>query len=732
MGRTLRRSIRRQVTSRLLVVLAAFTIVAGVADLVTLADLLVSRGLGAGQVGRVALLRTLPVLGASIPLALLFSILISIGRMRAHGELGALQSCGVSPLALLRPVLSTALVLTAVALVLSVAVAPRANHQLNVDLLAAATTRPAATLRSGVVSYFGDLRVQAREVSSDGASLRGVVAWIPSLGGTVFAKRAQVISGDEDPTVQLADGVILSGDDGRPSVVRFGRFERELAMATAAEPAQPLAAVSTRALLDWEQTGADPDELREAGAELHRRASLPTATALFALLAVPLALVGGAARSRSGGMLLGLVVTIAYYALVQLADGLSRDDRLPFAVLWLPNAVLLLLALALIAWFARSHGKEWSGLRSGRDSDRRRRPLRVRRRVLDRYVLRSFVGLVLLSLGGLVIATLLVDVLDNLKWFTQYHSTPGEILRYYTARTPILLSRVLPMALVVSAALTMGLLTSTGELIGMRSCGISSARVATPILISCVLMAGFYHLLANEWVPHASAAATRIKQTEIKNRSAARSVWHRAGDFLYEVEQLDPLNGVARGVTIYELEPEGLPRSVTRAAGARHLGDGDWQLEEPERWSIAEGGLRAEAARAHAKLGSSVPADVETGDLPLGALRQEIREAEEDGFDPLRFKVDLQLRLAAPIACILLPALALAFAVSGPPYPSGGQVLVVSFLLVVSQALLSAAGAALGYGDVLPPPAAGWGPLGILLLAGAWLGRRLTWPIWGR
>ena len=108
MGRTLRRSIRRQVTSRLLVVLVAFTIVAWVADLVTLADLLVSRGLGAGQVGRVALLRTLPVLGASIPLALLFSILISIGRMRAHGELGALQSCGVSPLALLRPVLSTA------------------------------------------------------------------------------------------------------------------------------------------------------------------------------------------------------------------------------------------------------------------------------------------------------------------------------------------------------------------------------------------------------------------------------------------------------------------------------------------------------------------------------------------------------------------------------------------------------------------------------------------------
>ncbi len=735
MGRTLRRSVRRQVLSRLLVVLTAFTIVAWVADLVMLSDFHVNRGLGLGQVARVAVLRTLPVLGASIPLALLFAILISIGRIRADGELGALQACGISRLALIRPVLSSALLLTALALLLSLEVTPRANRRLAEDLLTAATSRPAATLRSGVVSYFGDLRVQAREVSADGTQLRGVVAWIPSLGGSVFARRARVFTDDEGPArVLLQEGVVLAGDGSRPSVLRFGRLERELSAPAVKEPVQPLSAIPTLALLHkWDSEWATPTMLREARIEVHRRLSMPAATALFALLAVPLALVGGAGRSRSGGMLLGVAVTIAYYGLVQLADGLTRDDRLLHGVVvWLPNAVLLALALGLIAWCSRGLGREWRGGRRDRAAGRRAKRLRLRRRVLDRYVLRSFAGLVLLSLSGLVVATLLVDILDNLKWFTKYQSTPAEVFRYYTVRTPILLSRVLPMALVVSAALTMGLLASNGELMGMRSCGVSSARMATPILIACVLVAGFYHLLANEWVPHARAAATRIKQFEIKNRSLVRSVWYRAGDVLYEIERLDPVNGVASGVSLYELELDGLPRNITRAESARHLGDGRWHLDQPERWAFTESGLLPERAEAHAQLGSDVPTDVETGDLPLGALRQEIRDAEADGFDPRRFRVDLQLRLAAPIVCILLPALALAFAVSGPPHPSGGQVLVVSFVLIVGQALLSAAGAALGYGGMLPAPAAGWGPLGILLLAGAWLGRRLSWPVWSR
>jgi len=120
---------------------------------------------------------------------------------------------------------------------------------------------------------------------------------------------------------------------------------------------------------------------------------------------------------------------------------------------------------------------------------------------------------------------------------------------------------------------------------------------------------------------------------------------------------------------------------------------------------------------------------VETGQLSLSALGDEIREAIADGFDPVRFQVDFYRRLAAPLACVLLPALALAFASSGPPSPSGGQMMVVAMLLTIAHALLSAGGAALGYGGVLPPRVAGWGPPVVLLLIGTLAGRNLSWPV---
>src|SRR5690606_24954068 len=97
--------------------------------------------------------------------------------------------------------------------------------------------------------------------------------------------------------------------------------------------------------------------------------------------------------------------------------------------------------------------------------------------------------LLLLCFGALLVAYLVIDVLDNLKWFTKYKSTPDEVARFYAARLPLLASRVVPMALLVAAALTLGLLGATGELVGMRACGVPTSRIIAPVLMACILAA---------------------------------------------------------------------------------------------------------------------------------------------------------------------------------------------------------------------------------------------------
>jgi lipopolysaccharide export system permease protein len=395
--------------------------------------------------------------------------------------------------------------------------------------------------------------------------------------------------------------------------------------------------------------------------------------------------------------------------------------------MWLPNAVLALCAALLTWWVSRAHLREsWrTRLAERRKLEEGVRPPRSHRRILDRYVFRRFVELTALCFGVLLLAYLLMDVMDNLKWFTRYGSTPSEILRYYAARMPLLVSRVLPLALVAAAALTTSLFVASGELLGMRACGISAARTVTPIVASCMLLAAFYHLLANEWTPHASALASRIKNTEIKNRSATRhSVWHRSSGSLYEIAWLDPLAGVAEGVTFYELGEDGLPVSRTDAARARHIGNGVWQLADAVRTEITPSRINRVEAQAYASLGDELPAEVDSGDLPLRELGRQIRDAERDGYDATPLRVEAHLRRASPLACVVLPALALAFATLGPPFATLAQMILVSFALALAHGLLTALGASLGNGGALPPALAGWGPISLVAGVGAWIGWR--------
>ena len=165
----------------------------------------------------------------------------------------------------------------------------------------------------------------------------------------------------------------------------------------------------------------------------------------------------------------------------------------------------------------------------------------------------------------LVIAFLLVDVIDNLQWFTKYHSTLDEVLRFYAARLPLIASRVVPMALLVAAALTVSLLGVTGELLGMRACGIPAAahRAADP---GAVLRRG--RRLSGARRPGRAARHRARRATSSASRSSiGRPSGSRSGrareTILYQLERIDPLRGVAIG-------PHALRDRRRRAAAEPH------------------------------------------------------------------------------------------------------------------------------------------------------------------
>jgi lipopolysaccharide export LptBFGC system permease protein LptF len=161
------------------------------------------------------------------------------------------------------------------------------------------------------------------------------------------------------------------------------------------------------------------------------------------------------------------------------------------------------------------------------------------------------------------------------------------------------------------------------------------------------------------------------------------------------------------------------------ARAGRHIGGGVWRLEDPVRIEVSSEGVRQAPAGPFAELGEALPAEVDTRLFSVEQLRDQIAEVERSGHDATVYRVDLFVKLAAPVACLVLPALALFFAISGPPYPSAAATLVMSVIVSVSYVLLTGVSTSLGYGKALSPVLAGLAPAGLFGLLALYFGLRL-------
>jgi lipopolysaccharide export system permease protein len=704
---------------------AAFGLVVLLTDLLGYAELIVNRGLSTREAAQIAGLQLIPTLARTLPFAVLVGSLVGLGRLSADRELLALEASGFSPRQLARPGLIFALVASFISVVMSVALSPAAQRTVRDQMIRLSAEKPGLALRAGMATQIDSWRIEAREVGDEGARLGGVLLYMPSMNETIFSQRGAILTGDAGAKrIVLEDGMMLTNGIDRASWLRFDRMETALPDQKPQNDV-PVDLVSTLPFMEL-LTSSQPDDDKPAdralSIEAHRRVAIGAATLPFGLLAMGLAL-GRRRLSRSGGTVMGIVGAIAYYALVQLSEGLLGSERAPIGiVVWLPNIVLITVAAVLIFRAGRHARESDRGSRGAGTALLEkvrivRTGLRMKRYALPRYVGSQFVRMVALCIVGLAFAYLIIDVFDNLKWFNRYGATAPEILRFYAARLPILIARVAPMALLIAVALTISLLGANGELLGMRACGIPVFRVLAPVWLLCALAVPLDHLLANEIVPRASERATHLKRTEIKNQEvtsddARERVWYRAGKRIYEMGRLDLLGGQASAVTLYDLGPNGMPTQRTDADDATQLGGGLWLLENPLSVTLTtDGGIqRNPETERLVEFGEEMPSEFDTANLTPADLRKALENPDLEGPVAAAYRTDLQMKIAGPFACLLLPLIALFFAATGPPFPRPVHTLIACAIIAVSHALAISFAGSMGYGGTLSPWLAGWGP----------------------
>ena len=111
-------------------------------------------------------------------------------------------------------------------------------------------------------------------------------------------------------------------------------------------------------------------------------------------------------------------------------------------------------------------------------------------RLLDLYVSREYLRVFLLGLVGLLGIFYISTFIDLVDKLFRGETTSAMLLRYFYFRTPQFVYYVIPMGVLVSTLVTVGVMTKNSELLVMRACGISLYRTAAPLLLFAVLASG--------------------------------------------------------------------------------------------------------------------------------------------------------------------------------------------------------------------------------------------------
>ena len=100
-------------------------------------------------------------------------------------------------------------------------------------------------------------------------------------------------------------------------------------------------------ILEMEKdTGVNPKDLNKYRLEYNKKFSVPFGSIFFALLALPLALLFGKHNGQTIGLIIGLFISVAYWAMMILGQIFgSRSGMNGVLLMWIPNSVIFVAAV---------------------------------------------------------------------------------------------------------------------------------------------------------------------------------------------------------------------------------------------------------------------------------------------------------------------------------------------------------------------------------------------------
>lgn len=359
-------------------------------------------------------------------------------------------------------------------------------------------------------------------------------------------------------------------------------------------------------------------------------------------------------------------------------------------------------------------------------------------RILDKYIIKEFLGPFLFGIAAFTAIFIGSDTLMKIaEYVTRYGASASSAFKLFLLAIPNIVVYTFPMAVLLGALMCFSRLSSSSELIVMRTSGQSFIRLAMPVFV----LAFFISLGAvafNEYVvPWTNNMYQYILNTEVRrnlnpgetNHIVIRDVQDGKINHLFYARRYDPETKQMQNITIQEFENERAVR-VENAPVADWV-DGAWYMRDGVIYDLTKDGaghmMRFEQqVIPYAQSPSEIQQkQKDLDEMTIRELREQrmvFRAAHED---TARIDMTIQQRFSLPMASFIFALMGAPLGVQKQRSSSSigfGLSVIIIFLY---YAVMTFAGS-MGKGHVISPELAVWTPNIIAFAVSLYLIRRVS------
>ncbi len=321
-----------------------------------LANKVINNGVSLTAVSQIFLYYIPILLGYTLPIACLVTVILTFGRMSAENEILAMRASGIYIRRLLAPLFAIGIILSLFVHLLNDRVIPNAFYAQSRLIQDTGSQNPTALLEAGsFINAFDKYVIFIYRI--DGSHLHGIRIYQPQPNKstrTIIAQEGEFVPvpGQDKLMLKLINGTSDEPDLKNPNNFYKLNFQQSFITmdiskkkqkADKKPKAMTLREISTQ-IEEYQSRFIDPAPLI---AEYHRRLAWSLTPLIFILLGFPFAVITHR-RAKSANLLYALLFAAPYYLLSLAAQGLASQNVLnPALLMWTPDIIAGIVVLAL-------------------------------------------------------------------------------------------------------------------------------------------------------------------------------------------------------------------------------------------------------------------------------------------------------------------------------------------------------------------------------------------------